>query len=764
MIWQKSKMFYLVAVLLLAVQITAAEIGSIEFEQEGDYKFPEQMLLYHLQSRIGKDFDQRILNEDIKRLFATGQFQDVLADSKEMPDGKIKVTVRLKAKPRVQEIIFEGNKKYDKNDLKGAVVLDKSAPLNDLKLKDSISNLREYYHKKGYYAVVISPETRNAGGGYVNVIFKINENLRQKVASVSFAGNTVYSAGKLRGVVATQHSYWSWLFNTGLFNADELDRDKLRLREVYWDKGYLDFKVSKIETKDEGGDPEFIEMIYHLDEGKPYRIRGCTVRGNSKLPTAELLPLLQVKTGETYNHALARQDIGAIKAKYYPGGYADIICTEQRTPEFTTHEVDVLYQIDEGLAYKIRNINITGNEITKDKVIRRELPIQPGDPVDNHKIAISRSRIMGLGYFEKVKTVTVNTEEVDKKDINLKVQEKNTAHFKIGGGWSDSDSLLGMIELSESNFDLFDPMNWFRGGGQRVRLRAQYGLERSDFSLSFVEPWLFDIPLRLELQGFHHDREYQKWNVMRSGGEMSLSKRVFDDFTSVSLGQYMAAVRVYNMDDDLEDKEYFEGEEGTDFVNTSSFTIKRDTRDSLMDPKSGYLLKAMGSINYGSHTYYRVEGTASNYYSFWEDRLTLHTGVRIGTVDMLSGGSMVPIYERYFLGGGNSIRGFKYRDVAPADRDDDIYGGQSMLIANVELSHPIWDFIRGAAFVDAGNAWQDSGDFELDDINVGVGYGLRIKVPYINAPMKFDLAYPIVIDQDHIDRKLRFHFDVGFSW
>jgi len=226
----------------------------------------------------------------------------------------------------------------------------------------------------------------------------------------------------------------------------------------------------------------------------------------------------------------------------------------------------------------------------------------------------------------------------------------------------------------------------------------------------------------------------------------------------------MAAVRVYNMDDDLEDKEYFEGEEGTDFVNTSSFTIKRDTRDSLMDPKSGYLLKAMGSINYGSHTYYRVEGTASNYYSFWEDRLTLHTGVRIGTVDMLSGGSMVPIYERYFLGGGNSIRGFKYRDVAPADRDDDIYGGQSMLIANVELSHPIWDFIRGAAFVDAGNAWQDSGDFELDDINVGVGYGLRIKVPYINAPMKFDLAYPIVIDQDHIDRKLRFHFDVGFSW
>jgi len=215
------------------------------------------------------------------------------------------------------------------------------------------------------------------------------------------------------------------------------------------------------------------------------------------------------------------------------------------------------------------------------------------------------------------------------------------------------------------------------------------------------------------------------------------------------------------MDDDLtvgKNKKYFGDDEGTDFVNTTTLTLARDTRNSLIDPTRGYLLQLAGSVNAGNHMYGQVEGTASHYWGFWDDMFVLHTGLRTGIVE----GNHVPIYERYFLGGGESLRGFKYRDVGPANDHGDVYGGKVMALGNVEVTHPIWDFVRGAVFMDVGNAWWSGGDF--NEINMGAGYGLRIKLPYVNAPMKFDLAYPIIIDQKHIDRKLRFHFNVGVAW
>ncbi len=234
----------------------------------------------------------------------------------------------------------------------------------------------------------------------------------------------------------------------------------------------------------------------------------------------------------------------------------------------------------------------------------------------------------------------------------------------------------------------------------------------------------------------------------------------------MTLGQRLEAVTVRDMDDDRNSK-YFTGEEGTDFLSTSSLILSRDTRDSLINPTSGYLLSLKAEINAATKIYYRIEAVASNYYPFFEDLFVLHTGVKYGTVGRIAGASdsgMVPIYERYFMGGGNSVRGFPYREVGPEDRDEHVYGGQSMLLANIEVTHPIWRFVRGAFFMDAGTAWKDPWDMDFSKMNMGVGWGVRLKLPQFQAPIKLDLAYPVINNQDGVDSKLRFSFNLGFAW
>lgn len=747
--------------------LLSAEILKIGFEQKG-YQFPEQFLNYNLRSKLGDKFSQKILDDDIKRLFSTGRFSDIATETIEKDTG-IEILFKTVSKPRVKKIIFSGNKKFSEDDLKEHMIVQADSILNDKELADSLSAIRKFYEEKGYNSAIVSHSTEDAGENSVNLKIDIAEHLRLKVNSVVFTGNTIYSSWKLKNSIGTYYSLWTWIMNTGLYSKDELENDKHRLRELYWHKGYLDFTVKNVETKESADDPELIDVRFDLDEGMPYKVGTITISGNKRISNEELTPLLLLVQGAEFDSRIEENDINTIRSKYLPLGYADFICEAIRTPDFNTHTVNIEYRILEGFPYTVRDVNILGNANTKDYVIRRELVIAPGDPVNPDMIETSKARLMGMNYFEKVEAVTMRVPDPSMKDVEIRVEEKDTAKFAIGGGFSDTDSAVGTVELSQTNLDLFDPYNWFTGGGQRLRLTGQYGIERSDFGIDFTEPWLFGIPLSLDVSGFYHDREYEDWSQRTFGGEISLTKRIFDDFTSVGLGYTIASVKIYDMDDDL--SEIFQDEKGTDTISKFSLNLSRDTRDNLFDPKNGYLLALLGELNSkilgASVNTYRLELQASNYYSFLNDLFTVHTGVKLGQVDGFGGGGkLAPIYERYFLGGGDTIRGFPYREISPIDRNEDPYGGESMILGNIELTHPIYDFIRGAVFVDAGGVWRKSWDINLDDINVGIGYGLRIKLPYFSAPIKLDLAYPLVKSskQKNISKKLRFHFNLGVTW
>ncbi len=751
---------------ITVLHLSAQEIEKVEFKQGGGYTFPEESISYNVRSSKGKQFDQKIIDEDVKRLFSTGNFADVVAEKEQASDGKVNVIFKLTSKPRIRDIILKGNEKYPYEKLKDLISLEKNGPLNDKELQETLTKIRDFYTDKGYNAATVKPETQNVGEGQVDVIFDINENLRKKILSVSFTGNTEYSAWKLRDSIATQHSYLSWLFNMGLLNKDEIELDKERLRELYWEKGFLDFQVTSVEIIDDPEDPEYVSVTFNLSQGEPYTVQEVAVAGNTAIHTDEIIKDMRIKTDSVYDSVRVKKDMDTISGLYYALGYTDFDCKVVRVPDFKTHTVDIEFRLTEGRPYTVRDLNISGNRNTKDIVIRREMAIHPGDPVDKNRIEASKARLMGMNYFEKVDIVSVATEDADQKDVDVKVEEKDTWKFSVGAGMSDTDSLVGMVEVSNINFDLFNPNNYFTGGGQRLDLKAQYGIERGDFTANFTEPWLFGIPLRLDVSGFYHDRKYEDWSQSEGGGSVFLTKR-FLEFNSLSLGYTLEGVRIYDMSHKL--SEMFQKEEGSSTVSKVTAEIARDTRDSLLEPTSGYLVSLLGEINAkvlgASDNYYRTELKASHYLSFLDDALTLHTGLKIGQTQMIdSGKDLVPLYARYFLGGGDTIRGFPYRSISPVDYNNDPYGGDSMLLGNIELTHPIYKFIKGAIFCDFGNVWENAWDLNLSKINVGVGYGLRIKIPYINAPVKLDLAYPIVNNQDGVSSKIRFHFNTGFSW
>lgn len=753
----------------------AAQVAEVKFSQEGPQKLPDEQIAFNVQLRPGAEFNREALDADVKRLYGTGNFSDVVSEVETLPGDKVRITFKLRMKPRISAIRYRGNVKYSAADLGKEVSLTEGGLLNDKALRESAQKLRKFYEDKGYHDNKVTPVIMPDADGSVTLTFQIEENFKLRVHDVFFEGATVFSTWDLRHSVANQYSYWNWMpfvndyFNFGLLDRHELDLDRARLREKYHDKGYLDFKIDDLAITPVKDDPEYVDLTFKITEGEPYKVGKQAITGNTVFTEAELLPCLVLKEGETFSSSVEEATAKAISARYGALGYADMSCRPVRHEDFGNKTVGIDYEITEGRKYFVRNVIITGNTETKDKVVRRELMIHDGDPLDPSRVDVSRQRLLGMGYFEKVEASSVGADALDEKDVVFKVEEKPTRYnLRIGGGSSDLSAIFGMAEVSTNNFDITNPGNWFYGGGQRMRIQGLYGIDNAGFNVDFVEPWLLDLPLRYELSGFMNMVNYNEWRENRVGFRTSLTRRILDDFTSVSLGYKFEYVKIDDVSSRF--KEYMQenNQTGGQLVSQPSLSLDRDTRDSLIDPTEGYNMNLFSSITPkflgSSNNYYRLEAKGSYYYSILDKAVIAMVGGKIGTVSAFDRDEDVPIFERYFLGGSDTLRGFEYRSVSPTFGHGNNYGGQTMLLLTTEVTHPIWGPVRGAVFCDIGNAWANSYEMGISDINIGAGYGLRIKLPIINAPIRLDLAYPVLNNQDYESSKLRFHFNMGFSF
>lgn len=780
----KYKRLVTVLAMLIAVSAFGQRIDRVVFQQMGAYPLSEDIFEMNTQTKTGMPYSERMVNEDVRRLFSLGMFEDVYSEVKDLSDGNKEVFFVITAKRNVSEILFKGNRKFSDEELMKLVKLRTDLPLNDALLIESMQELRKFYEEKGYTEAQINHSLVVDGDSSVKVIFSIAEHLRVRIDNVEFEGMTIYKPSEVKDELETRYFFgsarwlsflpWSWIGaqpNLGLYDKDFVTRDKLRLRELYWQKGYLDFKVTDVVVTEHEDDPELADVKFVVEEGEPYFINSIRILGAKEFSEDALRPLLSAREEEVYSSLRENRDLKALESKYSPLGFADFQVRPVHYPDYSTHSVDVEYQIREGTQYTIGEVYISGNRWTKDYVIRRELPFVTDDLLDKELLEIGKSRLMGMGYFQSsvgegdgVEILTMDSPEPGKKDVYVNVEEKQFLGGNLGFGWSDSDGLAGSIQLWHSNMDITDPKNWFTGGGQRMRIGALVGIEHFDVQTDFTEPYLFGIPLRLDISGYWREVLYENWNEQRLGFTVSLTKRIFDEFTSVSAGYTFEQVRVVDMKKKM--GPIFQDAKGSDLVGRVFLSLNRDTRNSATNPTSGY---DVGAFTYlttrglgATNDYYKFELRGINYFPFLHDWFVLTTGAKIGTMGTFTG-DRVPLYDRYFLGGGDSVRGFPYRSIGPVDNNEDNYGGEFMYLFTAELSHPIYKVLRGAFFCDVGDA--TSGHFgPINSPNVGVGYGLRIMVPGIDMPIRLDLAYPIVCNQEGVSKRLRFHFNMGFSF
>ncbi|HEY5742381.1 MAG TPA: outer membrane protein assembly factor BamA, partial [Terrimicrobiaceae bacterium] len=455
-------------------------------------------------------------------------------------------------------------------------------------------------------------------------------------------------------------------------------------------------------------------------------------------------------------------DLKALRDFYGARGYVDMLAVPEILPA-APGAVDVTYRIDEGVQSYVNLINIQGNTRTKDRVIRRELAVKPGNVFDTTLVTVSRQRLENLNYFSRVEMSPADTIVPGRKDLNVIVEEKRTGSFNFGAGFSTIDSLVGFAELQQSNFDLF---NWptFVGGGQRFRIRGQYGLERKDFVIALTEPWFLGYKLSLGVEGYYREANFLSdvYDQTNYGAVIQARKQLWRSL-SARIDYRIEGIRIFDVDVDNAGQ-VIQDAAGNYTKSAFSGSLAWDTRDSLFLTRKGELIELNAFISGGALggdvEDYGISLEASKYILLPWDIIFLVKG-ELAVVDSYGGSDNVPIFDRLYLGGSNNLRGFNYREVGPVDEFENPIGGSSLGYVTFEVTIPVVSRVRAAFFSDLGFVNPDAYDFSTGNLNADIGIGLRLDLPI--GPIRVDYGYPIIHDGFN-GPPGKFNFNIGYQF
>ncbi|MFA4943479.1 MAG: outer membrane protein assembly factor BamA [Lentisphaeria bacterium] len=715
----------------------------------------------------GGVFDQAILDADIKRLMASGLYADTQASVRPLEGDRVEIVFTLKPQPTVREVAITGNQLIAGKKLQGLLGQQPRRFLDPKAVAADVAALRKHYFASGYHGTTVEALTTPvAGTNEVTVTYAIHEEMRHKVRKVRVTGNAAIPEKELRKKLETKFSVWSLLFPANFSDPEKERRDRDALYEAYHDRGHFDFAITG-ERHELSANGKWVTWAIAVAEGPRYQVGEISVTGNSAFTAADLLAAAPgeaaLVTGQPFDGAALRAMAERIRNRYDAKGYIDLRVQPRRLYDSKAQTVAIRFELSEGKPATIRDIAIVGNEVTQDKVIRRELTILPEDLADGRKLRESKSRLMNLNYFESLDILPQATDREGQKDLQVLLKEKRTGQLMFGVGFSTDDDVFGVVEVSQSNFDLANPPR-FTGGGQRLKLRAEAGTQHTGFQLSFTEPWLLDQRLRLDTELFHRGRSWEYYDETDTGAQVMLTRDLRPGAPAGSEWQHWRQsfglraehVALDNFDDDV-DPFLQEQEGGYDSVSLI-YRISRDTRDSFIHTTSGSRLQFTAEYTPewlgGYDDNYRLHLQGSKYIPL--KKCVLRLEAEAGTVD----GNNIALFDRYFAGGANSIRGFERRMVGPVDSRDNPYGGQSLLRGTAELTYPIYQMIRGAVFTDFGNVWEDAYGWDPADVAVSVGLGFQIDMPF--GPIRLDYGVPMNQPWDHLGGGGRLHFSMGY--
>lgn len=751
---------------LLPLAASAERIREIRIVNEEGVSYDISSVAAFTSFEVGEEvtdtgYIMSAIAVDVDRMRASGRYSYVDARMELEPEGVVLIYTVV-SKNKLRRIEISGAKHMRSSKVRNKTELTIGQFADEADFAQAAARIREAYRGAWYPDAEVEWTTvRNEELGTVDVAFQINEGRRLAVRKIVFEGNDSMDDKTLRKVMQQKEKWLlSFLTGAGKYKPEIVDMDVFALRSFYMNQGFLDVQVDDPRLDD--ARPERTRLIFTIREGQQYRVGSVSLSGMQTFEEQELRRGIRLAPGDVAAYEAVEAGRENIRAYYGNRGYIRTVVTPVFDADAARGTVDIRYEISEGPIGYIDKINITGNERTRDKVIRRELVIHPGDRYNRSLVRSSENRVRNLNYFE---TVTASTEPAvagDKYDLNIQVSEKPTGSFMAGIGFSTVDSLVGYVELKQGNFSLTDwpPM----GAGQKFKIRVTAGTERNDIDVSFVEPWFLDRQLSFGVDLFHHEWRYfsDAYDQKNDGMRLSLGKSL-GRFTRGTLAYTIEQFDVFDVQDSASDA--IKAEEGKRLKSGLDFTLARDTRDRPFNPTRGNSTSltpyfAGGPI--GAET--DIFGAKLRSAQYWPliGGLIFNVRGQMETVDCFGDSSQVPIFDRLFLGGSYTLRGFEYRDVGPRDINGEPVGGSSSAYLTAELTYPIFRQIRGAVFYDSGFVNLDPMDFDPSAYNDDWGIGLRLDIP--GFPLHLDYAWPITYDSDWQTDKGRFNFLIGHTF
>lgn len=743
-------------------------VREIAVEYVGAPSISRERVMANLATKVGQPYSERAAEQDIRALYATGGVANVRMFAEPLGDG-VKVTVLLQGRPVIEEILIEGAEQVPMNRVRREIGSKVGDVVSEERVEDDRQKILKIYEDRNFSDVDVQYRVQEIEGtNRVRVIFSIIEGPKMVVRRITFVGNESILSRDIRRVMKTKPQDILTIFNkSGRILPSQVEEDRAAIRTLYQNRGFADVEVPDIQTQPLQGDG--VELIVTIVEGIQYRVNNVAVEGVNIVPTEEVLARMQMLGGQLFTPKGMGDDLRALRDFYGTRGYVDMMAIPEVLPA-GPGAVDLTYRVDEGVQSYVNLINIQGNTRTQDRVIRRELALKPGDVFDTTLVDVSRKRLDNLNYFSRVDTAPTDTIVPGRKDLNVIVEEKRTGSFNFGVGFSTIDSLLGFAELQQTNFDLF---NWpnFTGGGQRFRIRGQYGLQRRDFVIALTEPWFLGYKLSVGVEAYYRDANFLSsvYDQANYGVAFQARKQVWRALAA--RGEYrIEGIRIYDVDtDDVG----IEIEEAAGNYTKSALTgaLIWDTRDSLFLTRRGEVVELEGFISGGflggTVQDYGLSLSASKYFPLPFDLIFQVKG-QVAVVDGWGGsqnsdeyGDGVPIFDRLYLGGANNMRGFNFREVGPVDVDENPIGGNSLAYITFELTFPIVTRVRGAVFTDAGFVNRSAYDFSTSGANVDIGIGLRLDLPI--GPIRVDYGIPVIYDAWN-GPPGKFNFNIGYQF
>ena len=737
--------FLIVIFPLYAFAESGPSIKSIEIQ--GNRKVSNEAIYSKLKSKIGDNFSENLVQDDIQKLYSIGYFDDITVDIDSF-EGGVKLVYSFREKPTITSIDFQGNKEFEAKDLKEKITLTSGAVANLPLIQDNAQKVITFYQSEGYWLVSVLPVIRETSKDAVALTFQIDEGPKVVIKDIVIEGNNIVSEKDIKKAMESKERWlFSFITGSGLYKKDQIRGDLERIKELYLNRGFLHIAVSEPEII-LSRDREELSIKISVSEGDQYKVGSLNIKGNSVFTDAELLQKLKIASGQIFSRSALRTDIDNILDFYMEKGYA--LC--DINPLVDVNEVEkianITFSVTEGDIFRIGMIEISGNAKTRDKVIRREIRLDEGDIFNKKLLKRSFQRINNLNFFENVDIAPYPHPAEKLVDLKVNVKEKMTGMLSVGGGYSSVDKFMVMGEITQAN--LF-------GKGLYLKFKADFSAVRTNYNISLRDPWFMDKPVSASIGLYNDTFKYPEYDKEATGGYIGFGKEL-SEYVEADIRYELEKVNITEISRKASD--IIKDQEGVKVTSSINPSISKNTIDNYLDPTSGYRhVLSLTVAGLGGDNYFVKELIDSvGYFPFkWDTTFSLR-----GRLGFAAGfaGKELPLYERFYVGGINTVRGLSFGEGGPKDENGDEIGGNVEAIFNAEYIFPILPDVKlkGLTFFDYGGSFdKDLKKYSLKDMRPTAGFGFRWLSPF--GPIRLEMGFNL--DPKEGESKSKLEFSIG---